>query len=60
MSRKIKAIFEIKEDSDLTSVEFKSNGRTIFFENLTRIEQVRMLNAWEGHREVFYNLIKEV
>ena len=57
--RKIKAIFEIEEDSDLAGVQFKCNGKTIDWEDLTRREQVRMLNAWAGHRELFYKFIKE-
>ena len=60
MSRKIKAIFEIEEDSNLAGVQFKCNGKTIDWEDLTRREQVRMLNAWAGHRELFYKFIKEV
>ena len=60
MSRKIKAIFEIEADSDLAGVQFKCNGKTIDWENLTRREQVRMLNAWAGHRELFYKFINEV
>ena len=60
MSRKIKAIFEIEADSDIAGVQFKCNGKTIDWENFTRREQVRMLNAWAGHRELFYKFIKEV
>ena len=58
--RKIKAIFEIEADSDNAGVQFKCNGKTIDWENLTRREQIRMLNAWAGHRELFYKFIKEV
>ena len=58
--RKIKAIFEIEEDSNLAGVQFKCNGRAIDWVELTRREQVRMLNAWAGHRELFYKFIKEV
>ena len=58
--RKIKAIFEIEADSDIAGVKFKCNGRTIDWGELTRIEQVRMLNALAGYRELFYKFIKEV
>lgn len=58
--RNIKAIFEIEEDSNLAGVQFKCNGKTIDWVELTRREQVRMLNAWAGHRELFYKFIKEV
>ena len=60
MSRKIKAIFEIEADSNLAGVQFKCNGKTIDWEKLTRREQIRILNAWAGHRELFYKFIKEV
>lgn len=59
MSRKIKAIFQIESDSCNVGVQFKCNGKTIDWEDLTRREQVRMLNAWAGHRELFYKFIKE-
>lgn len=58
--RKIKAIFEIEADSNLASVQFKCNGKTTDWEDLSRREQVRMPNAWAGHRELFYKFIKEV
>ena len=58
--RKIKAIFQIESDSYNVGVQFKCNGKTIDWEDLTRREQVRMLNAWAGHRELFYKFIKEV
>ena len=58
--RKIKAIFEIEEDSNIAGVQFKCNGRTIDWGDLSRIEQVRMLNAWAGHHKLFYKFIKEV
>jgi len=58
--RKIKAIFEIEADSDLAGVQFKCNGRTIEWRDLSRIEQVRMLNAWAGHHKLFYKFTKEV
>ena len=58
--RKIKAIFEIEEDSNIAGVQFKCNGRTIDWGDLSRIEQVRMLNAGAGHHKLFYKFIKEV
>ena len=59
MSRKINAVFEIEADSDLASVQFQCNGRTIDWRDLSRIEQVRMLNAWAEHHKLFYKFIKE-
>lgn len=55
----IKAIFEIEEDSDIAGVMFESEGKTIQWENLSRLEQIRMLNAWVAHYELFYKFIKE-
>ena len=60
MSRKIKAIFQIEPDSCNVGVQFKCNGKTIDWGELTQLEQIRMLNAWVIHRELFYKFIKEV
>ena len=60
MSRKIKAIFEIESDSCNVGVQFKCNGKTIDWRDLTELEQIRMINAWAIHRALFYKFIKEV
>lgn len=58
--RKIKAIFQIESDSYNVGVQFKCNGKTIDWGDLSQLEQMRMLNAWTIHRELFYKFIKEV
>jgi hypothetical protein len=58
--RTIKATFEIEEDSDIAGVLFECDGNTIQWQDLTRLEQIRMLNAWVGHYKLFYKLTKEV
>lgn len=57
--RSIKAIFEIEEDSDIAGVMFECEGKTIQWENLSRLEQIRMLNAWAGHYKLFSRFLKE-
>lgn len=56
--RTVKAIFEIEENSDNAGVYFKCGKKNIDWQELTRLEQIRMLNAWLGHRELFINFLK--
>jgi hypothetical protein len=57
--RTIKAIFEIQEDSDLAGVHFECDGKTMEWQDLSRLEQIRMLNAWLGHRQLFERFVKK-
>jgi hypothetical protein len=57
--REVKAIFEVQGDSDLAGVHFECCDRTIEWSDLTRLEQIRMLNAWAGHHELFRKFVKE-
>ena len=57
--RTITAIFEIQEDSNLAGVYYKADGEKIEWEQLSRLEQIRMLNAWAGHHELFSRFLKE-
>ena len=55
----IKAIFNIKEDSNLAGVEFfNENGKTDW-DNLTRGEQIKLLNSWISFYELFLRNLKE-
>ena len=58
-SRKIKATFEIKEDSHNAGVCFYIGGKKVSWKELTRKDQVKMLNAWAGMYELFYHFLKE-
>lgn len=58
-SRKIKATFEIKEDSNNAGVCFYIGGKKSEWQELTAKEQVKMLNAWEGMYELFYRFLKD-
>lgn len=57
--RTIKAIFEIEENSNIAGVMFEYEGKTIRWEDLSRLEQIRMLNGWVAHYELFYKFLKE-
>lgn len=59
MSRKIKAIFELSEDSNLAGVYFRIGNKKAFFDDFTEKEQRKMLNAWAGHWELFHKVFKE-
>ena len=56
----IKATFDIKADSDIAGVKFYGEkGKVIQWEELTREEQIKMLNAWDGMRSLFSRFVKE-
>lgn len=57
--RTINAIFNINEDSDLAGVTFQCENNTIDWSDLTRLEQIKILNAWVGHYKLFCNFLKE-
>ena len=57
--RAINAIFEIQADSDIVGVRFECNGRTLDWDDLTRMEQIRMLNGWAAEHRLFYNSVKQ-
>ena len=56
--REINAIFVIQADSDLIGVRFESEGKTLDWNDLTRLEQIRMLNGWAAQHKLFYNFVK--
>ena len=58
-ARKIKATFEIKEDSHNAGVCFYIGGKKSEWKELTAKEQVKMLNAWVGMYELFYRFLKD-
>jgi len=57
--RTIKSIFEVAEDSDLAAIYFKVGNKRIDWCNLTRMEQIHILNAWAGHYQLFAKFLKE-
>lgn len=57
--RTIKAVFEISEDYDLAGVHFICGRKKIKWEELTKMEQIRMLNAWGSHWQLFERFLKE-
>lgn len=57
--RTIKAIFEIEEDSNIAGVMFECEGKTIQWQDMSRLEQIRMLNAWASHHQLFSRFLKE-
>ena len=57
--RTINAIFEVAEDSDLAAIYFKVGNNRIDWCDLTRMEQIHMLNAWAGHYTLFSKFLKE-
>lgn len=59
MSRTIKAIFDVSDDSDLAAVYFKAGNKKIYWSELTRMEQIHMLNAWAGHYTLYSKFLKE-
>ena len=56
--RIIHAIFEIQAESNISGVRFECEGKTLNFEDMTRLEQIRMLNGWAAHHKLFYNQVK--
>lgn len=57
--RIIHAIFEIQAESNISGVRFESEGKTLNFEDMTRLEQIRMLNGWASAHKLFYKHVKE-
>ena len=58
--RVIKATFDISEDSNNAGVIFYGEkGKVVQWEDLSRTEQIKMLNAWDGMRSLFSRHIKE-
>lgn len=57
--RTIKAIFEVAEDSNLAAIYFKVGNKRIDWGELTRMEQIHILNAWAGHYQLFAKFLKE-
>ncbi len=63
MARNINAVFEISEDSTLCGVSFRiidgDKATKLNWDEMTRKEQVKMLNAWVKFWQLFYDHIKE-
>lgn len=57
--REIKAIFSIKADSNLAGVEFFNKNKKTDWDNLTRGEQIKLLNSWISFYELFLRNLKE-
>lgn len=58
-ARKVKATFEIREDSDNAGVCYYISGKKVGWEDLTAREQRKMLSAWAGMYELFSRFLKE-
>ena len=58
-ARKIKATFEIREDSHKAGVCFYIGGKKSEWNALTTKEQVMMLNVWAGMYQLFYKFLKD-
>lgn len=58
--RTIKATFNISEDSNNAGVKFYGEkGKVVQWEDLSRTEQIKMLNAWAGMLDLFSRFVKE-
>ena len=58
--RTIKATFDISEDSHNAGVKFYGEkGKVVQWEDLSRTEQIKMLNAWAGMLDLFSRFVKE-
>lgn len=58
--RVIKATFDISEDSNNAGVKFYGEkGKVVQWEDLSRTEQIKMLNAWAGMCDLFSRFVKE-
>lgn len=57
--RKIKAIFEVSHDSNLCGVVFRTGSKKIYWEELTRMEQIHMLNSWVNFHALFGRYVKQ-
>ena len=58
--RTIKATFSIQEDSDLVGVKFYGEkGKVIQWEDLSKMEQTRMLNSWAQFHGLFIEHLKK-
>jgi hypothetical protein len=55
----MKAIIEIKKNSVLSSICFKSGNKTIDWSQLTRKEQITILNGMISFNKLFSRFIKE-
>jgi len=53
----MKAIIKINE-SGLASLDFKKEKKRINWEELTRVEQIRMVNSLSNFHELFSKFIK--
>lgn len=57
--RTIKATFDISEDSNNAGVKFYGEkGKVVQWEDLSRTEQIKMLNAWAGMLDLFSRFVK--
>lgn len=57
--RNIFSKFAIREDSLNAGVSFYVGNKLVEWKDLTRKEQVKMLNAWGGMYELFYHFLKK-
>lgn len=58
--RVIKATFDISEDSNNAGVKFYGEkGKVVQWSDLSRTEQIKMLNAWAGMHGLFSRFVKE-
>lgn len=57
--RNIFSKFAIREDSRNAGVSFYVGNKLVEWKDLTRKEQIKMLNAWAGMYELFYRFLKK-
>ena len=55
--RTIKSVFEINEDSNIAGVQFYAGRKKIRWDDLSRFEKVRTLNAWANMHGLFYQAV---
>lgn len=55
---KVKAIIEIDENSDLSSIQFKIGKEVLYWGGLTKEMQTKLLNSIIGHINLFSRFIK--
>lgn len=53
----MKAIIEINE-TNLAAIEFKKSNKAIDWKDLSRTEQIKILNAMNAYHNLYINFIK--
>ena len=56
--REVLATFTISEDDNNAGVQFKVEDKVVEWNDLSKLEQIKMLNAWAGMWELFGRFLK--